>query len=297
MSEDETIDNNDSDEALYEINTIDVDPGQQLLRIDKFLSDKLIKATRNKIQTAIANGLITVNDASVKTNYKVRPGDTIKVYLPKAPQEFTLEAEDIPINIVYEDNDIVVINKDAGMVVHPGHGNYTGTLVNALLHDIQQLGEGQQIDRPGLVHRLDKNTSGIMVVAKTDEALSIMSKQFFHRTTERTYNALVWGDVKEDEGTIEGAIGRDLKNRKIMRVFPDGDYGKEARTHYKVLERFGYVTLVECKLDTGRTHQIRVHFKYINHPLFGDVEYGGNRILKGTKFSRYKQFVENNFKL
>lgn len=270
--------------------------GQEPLRVDKFLMNFIENATRNKIQQAAKAGHILVNDTTVKSNYKVKPKDEVKVVFAQPPQERTMLAEDIPIKIVYEDPDVLVVNKVAGMVVHPGHGNYTGTLVNALLHHIENLPTNSD-ERPGLVHRIDKDTSGLLVIAKTELAMQSLSKQFFDRTTDRLYNALVWGNLKDEEGTIEGNIGRSLKNRLQMDVFPEGDFGKHALTHYKVLERFSYVTLVQCKLETGRTHQIRAHFKYIGHPLFNDERYGGDRILKGTTFTKYKQFVQNCFKV
>lgn len=286
-------------EELYEHYRFQADVGQNPLRIDKFLMDRIADTSRNKIQLAAKNGNILVNTKPVKPNYKVKPGDDISIVLPYPVREIELIPQDIPLDIVHEDNETLVVNKEAGMVVHPGYGNYSGTLVNALIHHFDNLPEipDNYFGRPGLVHRLDKLTTGLMVIAKTEQALTHLAKQFFDRTTERRYNALVWGDVKEDEGTITGHIGRSLKNRKVMDVFPEGDYGKAAITHYKVLERFGYVTLVECKLETGRTHQIRVHFKYAGHPLFNDPEYGGNRILKGTTFTKYKQFVQNCFKI
>jgi 23S rRNA pseudouridine1911/1915/1917 synthase len=275
-----------------------VDPKQQLLRIDKFLIDRLPNTTRSKIQSATKAGNIKVNGEVVKSNYKVRPADEISIVLSYPKEDIELIAEDIPLNIVYEDDDLMIVNKDAGMVVHPGYGNRQGTMVNALIHHFKSLPlrDGDS-HRPGIVHRLDKNTSGILVVGKTDHALAHLSRQFFDRTSDRRYYALAWGHLDDEEGTIEGHIGRSLKNRKVMSVFPDGEFGKEAVTHYKVLKRFDYVTLVECKLDTGRTHQIRAHFRHIGHPLFGDTEYGGDRILKGTTFTKYKQFVDNCFKI
>ena len=283
-------------EELYEYKTILVDIGQQPLRIDKFLMDRIPQISRNKIQTSATKGYLLVNDNQVKSNYKVRPNDKITLLLPYEKEELEIIPENIELDIVYEDNQVLVINKPAGLVVHPGYGNFSGTLVNALAFHFKNLPVKEEADRPGIVHRLDKGTSGLMVIAKTDIAMTSLAKQFFERTTERTYYALVWGEPESESGTIEGNIGRSLKNRKVMSVFPDGDFGKRAVTHYSVLERFGYVTLVKCKLETGRTHQIRAHFKYIGHPLFGDPEYGGDKILKGTTFSKYKQFVENNFK-
>jgi 23S rRNA pseudouridine1911/1915/1917 synthase len=255
-------------------------------------------ATRSKIQQAAKDGNIYVNDVTVKSNYKVKPNDVVRVLFEHPPYEFLLVPEDIPLTIVYEDDALLLVNKPAGMVVHPGHGNYSGTLINALTFHFDNLPNNSS-NRPGLVHRIDKDTSGLLVVAKTEEAMTLLAKQFFDKTSEREYIALVWGDVKEDQGTIEGAIGRHPKNRLQNTVFigDDAHKGKPAVTHYKVLERFGYVTLVSCKLETGRTHQIRVHLKHIGHTLFNDERYGGDRILKGTSFSKYKQFVENCFSI
>ena len=285
-------------DELFEHHNIIADKGQAIIRIDKFLTDKLANSSRNKIQQAAADGNIMVNGQVVKTNYKVTPDDEISIQLPYPPRETEILPENIPLDIVYEDDSLLVINKPSEMVVHPGYGNWEGTLVNALIYHFQNLPEAVGNEgRPGLVHRLDKNTTGIMVIAKTERALTHLSKQFFDRTSDRRYQALVWGDVKEDEGRIEGNIWRSHKNRKVMDVFPDGDIGKTAITNYKVLKRYGYVTLVEYKLDTGRTHQIRIHSKWIGHPLFNDPEYGGDRVLKGTTFTKYKQFVENCFQL
>lgn len=281
---------------LYEHHRFVADKGQGLIRIDKFLFDKLESISRSKIQAAAQAGSIIVNQKPVKSNYKVKPGDTIAIVLPHPPHEFELIPEDIELDILYEDDDLLVVNKPAGMVVHPGHGNYTGTLVNALAYHLKDspLFEKNEV-RPGLVHRIDKNTSGLLVIAKNDFSLSHLAKQFYNRTTERIYNALVWGSFKKNEGTIEGNIGRDPKDRVKMHVFPEGDEGKNAVTHYKVIETFGYVSFIECKLDTGRTHQIRVHMSYIGHPIFNDDWYGGDSILKGTTFSKYKQFIQNCF--
>ena len=286
----------DIDESLYEHYSFTADSGQQALRVDKFLMNRIENATRNKIQQAAKAGSVRVNDVVVKSNYKVKGGDQVKVLFTHPPYENLLVGEDIPLDIVYEDDALVVINKAAGMVVHPGHGNYSGTLLNALLYHFESLPLNAN-DRPGLVHRIDKDTSGLLVVAKTEKAMTHLAKQFFDKTSKRSYYALVWGDVKDDTGTIEGHIGRDPKNRLLMTVFPDGVQGKEAITHYEVLERFGYTTLVRCRLDTGRTHQIRAHMKHIGHTLFGDTRYGGDNILKGTTFTKYKQFVDNCFKL
>jgi len=286
----------DIDESLYEHYSFTADSGQQALRVDKFLMNRIENATRNKIQQAAKAGSVRVNDVVVKSNYKVKGGDEVKVLFTHPPYENLLVGEDIPLDIVYEDDALVVVNKAAGMVVHPGHGNYNGTLLNALLYHFESLPLNAN-DRPGLVHRIDKDTSGLLVVAKTEKAMTHLAKQFFDKTSQRSYYALVWGDVKDDTGTIEGHIGRDPKNRLLMTVFPDGDQGKEAITHYEVVERFRYTTLVRCRLETGRTHQIRAHMKHIGHTLFGDARYGGDNILKGTTFTKYKQFVDNCFKL
>ena len=291
----ETTSNSEQDD-LYEHYKFTASEGQEPLRVDKFLLNFIENATRNKIQQAIKAGNVLVNDAVVKSNRKVKPYDVVRVVLAHPPHENLLVAEDIPIDIVYEDDVLMVVNKPAGMVVHPGHGNYSGTLVNGLIHHVENLPKNSN-ERPGLVHRIDKDTSGLLVVAKTEAAMTHLANQFFDRTTERKYVALVWGNIEDEEGTITGHIGRSLKNRLQMDVFPEGDYGKHAVTHYKVIERFSYVTLVECKLETGRTHQIRAHFKYIGHTLFNDERYGGERILKGTTFTKYKQFVDNCFKV
>ncbi len=286
------------DGALYEHYNVVVDPGQTLLRIDKFLSNRLTNATRSRLQAAADEGNILVNKVPVKSSYRVKPGDEISIMMDYPRHELKIIPEDIPLNIVYEDDDLLVVNKPAGLVVHPGHGNYSGTLVNALAYHFRELPLFNSDDpRPGLIHRIDKNTSGLLVVAKTVEAKVSLSLQFFEKTTKRRYVALVWGDLKDDEGTITGNIGRSLKNRQVFTVFPDGEYGKQAITHYRVIERLGYVNLVECRLETGRTHQIRVHMKYIGHPLFNDDNYGGDQILKGTTFTKYKQFVANCFQI
>lgn len=270
--------------------------GQEPLRVDKFLMNFIENATRNKIQQAAKQGHIWVNGTIVKQNYKVKAGDEVKVMFEHPPYEFLLTPEDIPLDIVYEDEVLLVVNKPAGMVVHPGHGNYSGTLINALVHHFENLPKNSS-DRPGLVHRIDKDTSGLLVIAKTEAAMAHLANQFFEKTSEREYVALVWGNVENDEGTVEGHIGRNPKNRLQMMVFPEGEQGKEAITHYKVLERLGYVTLISCRLETGRTHQIRAHMKHIGHTLFNDERYGGDKILKGTTFTKYKQFVENAFKI
>lgn len=284
------------DDDLFEHHKFVASKGQEPLRVDKFLMNFIENATRNKIQQAAKDGHIWVNDRIVKSNYKVKAGDEVKVMFEHPPYEFLLTPEDIPLDVVYEDDVLMVVNKPAGMVVHPGHGNYSGTLINALLHHTKDLPVNSN-ERPGLVHRIDKDTSGLLVIAKTEAAMTHLAKQFFDKTSEREYIALVWGNVEQESGTVEGNIARHPKNRLQMSVFPEGDEGKEAVTHYKVLERFGYVTLISCKLETGRTHQIRVHMKYIGHTLFNDERYGGEKILKGTTFTKYKQFVENAFKI
>lgn len=287
------------DEELFEHHHIIADVGQELLRIDKFLMDRIPNVSRSRLQAIAKAGNMIVNGKPVKSNYKVHPNDDISIVLPYPVRETTLVPENIPIEIVYEDNDLVIVNKPANMVVHPGYGNYSGTLMNALVYHFDNLPQRDDyFGRPGLVHRLDKHTTGLLVIAKTEYAMTHLSKQFFDRTSERRYYALVWGDVEEEEGTIIGNIGRSQKNRKVFKVYDEEEgYGKHAVTHYKVIERFRYVTLVECKLETGRTHQIRVHFKHIGHPLFHDLEYGGDKIIKGTTFSKYKQFIDNCFKL
>jgi 23S rRNA pseudouridine1911/1915/1917 synthase len=301
--ENEAILNSDdlegSEDELFEHHYIKADRGQEILRIDKFLLDRLPNTSRNKIQNAAKNGTILVNKVSVKPNYKIKPGDEVSIVLPYPIREIELIPENIPLEIPFEDEYLAIVNKPSNMVVHPAYGNYTGTLVNAMMYHFDQLPTKTEdyYGRPGLVHRLDKNTTGLMVIAKTEFVLTHLAKQFYDRTTERRYHALVWGDVKEDQGTITGNIGRSLKNRKMMAVFPEGDYGKHAVTHYTVLKRFGLVTLVECKLETGRTHQIRAHMKHIGHPLFNDNEYGGDSILRGTTHTKYKQFIENCFSL
>jgi 23S rRNA pseudouridine1911/1915/1917 synthase len=269
-----------------------------MVRIDKYLLDRMPNTSRSKIQSAAKNGNIVVNGGKVKQNYKAKPSDEISIVLPYPVRELELIAENIPLDIVYEDDNLIVVNKPANMVVHPGYGNYRGTLVNALIYHIDQLPIASSIAkmRPGLVHRIDKHTTGTLVVAKNDDALANLAKQFYDRSTDRKYIALVWGDVTED-GTINVNVGRSLKNRKVMTVFQDESEGKHAITHYKVLQRFGYVTLIECKLETGRTHQIRIHMKSIGHPLFNDSEYGGNSILKGTTSASYNRFIENCFAL
>lgn len=304
MKDDETIGDEElvagpeTGDDLVEQLKLTVDKGQAPVRIDKFVQTHLgNNVSRTKIQAAAEAGTITVNGKSVKSSYKIRPLDEILLLLPKHEQNYDLVPENIPLEIVYEDADVIVINKSPEIVVHPGLGNYHGTLINAVLWHFQNLPKGKEDFRPGLVHRLDKGTSGLIVMAKTDHALAHLAKQFFNRTTKRKYVALVWGDVKDESGTVTVNIGRDTRERMQMQTFPEGDGGKHAVTHYKVIERLNYVTLVECRLETGRTHQIRVHMKYIGHTLFNDKRYDGSRILKGTVYSKYKQFIENCFEL
>lgn len=287
---------NELEEELYEHHRFEASKGQSALRVDKFLMNMIENTTRNKIQQAAENGSILVNDVAVKSNYKVKAGDVVRLVLAHPTYEQLLTPENIPLDIVYEDDQLLVINKPAGMVVHPGHGNYSGTLVNALAYHFKNLPMNSS-ERPGLVHRIDKDTTGLLVVAKTEHAMAYLTKQFAEKTSEREYVALVWGNIEEDEGTVEGNIGRHDTNRMRMAVHESDEKGKPAVTHYKVLERFGYVTLVSCQLETGRTHQIRVHMKHIGHTLFNDERYGGDSILKGTTFTKYKQFVDNCFKL
>ena len=287
-------------ESLYQRLVIKVDKGQEPLRIDKFLKARIEYATRNKIQLAIDAGMVTVNGKNIKSNYKIKPADDIIVYTDEEPDTSDIIPEELPLNIVYEDEHILVVNKAAGMVVHPGSGNYSGTLINGVAHYLIQKDPSltdKMLPRFGLVHRIDKNTTGLLLLAKTDKALQDLAKQFFHHSIDRKYVALVWGDMEQDEGTIVAHVGRNTRHRKLFEAYPDGEHGKDAITHYKVLERFHYVTLVECVLETGRTHQIRVHMKHIGHTLFNDDTYGGDRILKGTVYTRYKQFVDNCFTL
>ncbi len=296
--EDELVEEADLSNAteMFEHFRYVVDRGQTSIRVDKFLVDRIEHGSRNRIQNAADAGCILANGKSVKSSYKVKPLDVITIVMATPRRELEIIAEDISLNIVYEDDDLLVVNKPPGLVVHPGHGNYSGTLVNGLAYHFKDNPSFNASDpRLGLVHRIDKDTSGLVVIAKTPEAKTILSAQFFNKTTKRRYVALVWGTMANDEGTVVGNIGRSLKDRLQMTVFPDGDYGKTAVTHYTVLERLGYVTLVECRLETGRTHQIRVHLKYIGHTLFNDERYGGNEVLKGTHFSKYKQFVQNCF--
>jgi 23S rRNA pseudouridine1911/1915/1917 synthase len=286
--------NSTSEESseLFEHFRFLVDKGQSLLRIDKFLFTKIGNASRNRIQNAAHAGNILVNESAVRSNYKVKSGDVISIVMAFPPKDTEIYPEDIPLNIVFEDDDVLVVNKPAGMVVHPGHGNFSGTLLNALVFYFQ----GKEIVSY-LCHRIDKDTSGLLLIAKNELAQTKLAKQFFDHTISRKYVALVWGNLKENEGTITGYLNRDPRNRLIMKVFEEEEEGRSAITHYKVIERFNYVTLVECTLETGRTHQIRIHLKHIGHPLFNDESYGGNEILKGTTFTKYKQFVQNCFKL
>lgn len=290
---------NEEDESgeLYEHIRIVVDKGQAQERIDTFLTNHIQNISRNRIQNAAKAGNILVNEKAVKQNYKVKPNDVISIVFSYPPREVNITPQEIPLNIVYEDNEVIVINKQAGLVVHPGHGNFEGTLLHGLAYHFQQTGQAVENKFGYLVHRIDKDTTGLMIVAKNETAQAILAHQFFEHTIHRRYHALVWGDFDEEEGTIVGNIGRSPNDRRKMTVYPNGDHGKEAITHWHVLERFGYVTLNEYRLETGRTHQIRVHSQYIGHPLFNDATYGGNVILKGTTFSKYKQFIDNCFKL
>ncbi|MDP4240802.1 MAG: RluA family pseudouridine synthase [Bacteroidota bacterium] len=293
LESDEAENNNEEVDELYEHFRIVVDKGQGLLRIDKFLMARIENASRNKIQNAAKAGNILVNDKPAKSNYRIKPLDVISIVMPHPLREIEIIPQDIPLDIVYEDHDIIVINKKAGMVVHPGYGNYTGTLVNALAWRFNDKPEVQ----PYLVHRIDKDTSGIILVAKTELAQTRLAKEFFDHTIDRKYVALVWGDVVEDQGTITGHIGRSAKDRRQMTVYVDGSIGKHAVTHYKVIRRFGYITMIECVLETGRTHQIRAHMRFLGHPLFNDERYGGDQILRGTTFTKYKQFIKNCFEI
>lgn len=289
----------DEEQQLYEHFRIVVDKGQEPLRVDKYMFERLKHSSRNRIQKAAVAGFVHVNDQPVKSNYKVRPLDVITLMLDAPQHDHTIEAEDIPLDIVYEDSDLMVVNKAPGMVVHPGAGNFHGTLINAVAWHLKDLRSFDANDPAvGLVHRIDKDTSGLLVIAKTPLAKTKLGLQFFNKTTHRSYNALVWGNFNEEEGRIEGNIGRDPRDRLRMNVFPpDSEIGKSAVTHYRILERFGYVTLVECILETGRTHQIRAHMKHIGHPLFGDERYGGTEILRGQRSSTYKAFIQNCFKV
>ena len=290
----------DSSDELYERFAMVIDKGQEPLRIDKFLVNRIEGATRNKVQQAINTGMVTVNGKEIRPNYKVKPQDSIIVFSDMSPEDTDVVPEKMELDIFYEDDDLMIINKPAGMVVHPGSGNYSGTLLNGISYYLQQQNPSISEDvlpRFGLVHRIDKNTSGLLVLAKTDKAMRQLAKQFYDHTVRRQYLALVWGDLAKDSGTIVAHVGRHQRFRKLFEAYPDGDHGKEAITHYRVVERFGYVTLVECVLETGRTHQIRVHMKYLGHPLFNDDFYGGDKIVKGTVYAKYKQFVENCFQV
>ena len=291
-------DDEQDDELLFEHHRVVADPGQSLLRIDKFLNTRMGNVSRCKIQQGIENGFVKVNESVIKSNYKVHPGDVITVSLPKPPRDTEVKPEKIPLNIMYEDDHLLIINKAPGMVVHPAYNNWSGTLVNALAYHFQNLPQlpGNE-GKPGLVHRIDKDTSGLLVIAKTESVMTSLAKQFFDHSIERTYNALVWGELTPPNGTIDANVGRSLKDRRVTTVFPDGDMGRRAITHYKLLKSLRYVSLIECKLETGRTHQIRAHMRFLGHPIFNDVMYGGDQIAKGTVFTKYKQFVENCFKI
>ncbi|MFD1002124.1 RluA family pseudouridine synthase [Ohtaekwangia kribbensis] len=298
MSEDIILPDDGDDDEMFEHHRIVADPKQSLLRIDKFLMDRLPNVTRTKLQTGIHDGFVRVNDKAIKPNYKIHPNDVVTVSLPEPPRDTEIIPENIPLNIVFEDDHLLVINKPAGMVVHPAYQNWSGTVVNALAYHFQNLprmtgNEG----RPGLVHRIDKDTSGLLVIAKDEASLTGLAKQFFDHSIERTYNALVWGVPEQPSGTVNVNVGRSLKDRRVTTAFPNSDMGRHAITHYSLLRDLRYVSLIECKLETGRTHQIRAHMKYLGHPLFNDAMYGGNEVLKGTTFTKYKQFVENCFKI
>lgn len=297
MSEEEILPDEQDDE-LFEHHRIIVDRGQEMVRIDKFLMDRLPNVTRTKVQDAIHSGFVKVNEKEVKPNHKIRPADLITVSLPEPPRDNEVIPENIPLNIVYEDDYLMVINKPAGMVVHPAFNNWNGTLVNALAYHFQNLPEMPgNSGRPGLVHRIDKDTSGLLVIAKSEIAMTHLAKQFFDHSIERTYQAIVWGIPEPEAGTINVNVGRSFKDRRVTTAFPEGDFGRTAITHYKLLQDFRYVSLIECKLETGRTHQIRAHMKHLGHSLFNDAMYGGDQIQKGTVFAKYKQFVENCFKI
>ncbi len=290
--------NQDNNEELHEHFNFVAEDGHHLIRLDKFLINRLANKSRNRIQHCITNGNVYCNQKKqTKSSYKVKPGDEISIKFEYEVYDKNVYPEDIPLDILFDDKDIIIVNKEPGMVVHPSYGHYTGTLVNALLFKYSDISNAGNSDRPGLVHRIDKNTTGLLVVARNADSLTHLGRQFFNHTIKRKYIALVWGDFADDSGVIESYIGRNLKNRKVMDVFEDETKGKKAITHYKVIERFRYVTLVECELETGRTHQIRVHMKSIGHPLFNDQEYGGDKVLKGTRFTKYKQFIQNCFKI
>jgi 23S rRNA pseudouridine1911/1915/1917 synthase len=294
----EIVNEPEGNDDLYQRFQFTVDKGQEPYRIDKFLIDRLSGATRNKLQQAINAGLVLVNNKPTKSNYKIRPLDHIVIYSDLSPESMEVMPEQMQLNIVYEDEHLMVVNKPAGLVVHPGSGNYSGTLLNGVAFYLRQnnpLVSEDTLPRFGLVHRIDKNTSGLLVLAKNDKAMSHLAKQFFDHTVQRRYTALVWGDMEQDKGTIKAHVGRHQRIRKLFAAYPEGEYGKEAITHYTVTERLNYVTLVECRLETGRTHQIRVHMKHIGHPLFNDDFYGGDKIVKGTVYAKYKQFVDNCF--
>jgi 23S rRNA pseudouridine1911/1915/1917 synthase len=298
MSDDITFPDDGDDDELFEHHRIVADPKQSLLRIDKFLMDRLPNVTRTKLQTGIHDGFVRVNDKAIKPNYKIHPNDVVTVSLPEPPRDTEIIPENIPLDIVFEDDHLLVINKPAGMVVHPAYQNWNGTVVNALAYHFQNLPQMKGNEgRPGLVHRIDKDTSGLLVIAKDEASLTGLAKQFFDHSIERTYNALVWGVPAQASGTIDVNVGRSLKDRRVTVAFANNDMGRHAITHYSLLRDLRYVSLVECKLETGRTHQIRAHMKYLGHPLFNDAMYGGSEILKGTTFSKYKQFVENCFKI
>ena len=294
----ETTATHEEEDELYEHHRVVVDKGQGLMRLDHYLKHHIPNVTRTKLQSAIEADSVKVNDKTAKSSYKVKPLDVITLSLPHPPRDTDIVAENIPLHIVYEDNELLIINKPAGMVVHPAHGNWTGTLINALLYYFQNLPTGRNGEtRPGLVHRIDKDTSGLLVIAKTDYAMAHLARQFFEHSIERTYLALVWGEPKQAAGTITGHVGRSARDRRIMDVFADGSQGKHAVTHYKTLQSFRYLSLVQCNLETGRTHQIRAHFRHIGHPLFSDATYGGDKILRGTTSGSYRAFVENCFAL
>jgi 23S rRNA pseudouridine1911/1915/1917 synthase len=298
MMDQDNFDEEELDVELFEHFSFTIDKGQAPTRVDKFLTDRLPNATRNRVQNAIDAGFVQINGKPTKANYKVKPLDEIKVFLEKPPRDTEVIPEDIPLDIVFEDEYLMIVNKPPGMVVHPAHGNWTGTLVNALVYHFNQLPTMPgNSGRPGLVHRIDKDTSGLLVIAKSETAMTDLAKQFFNHDIDRTYLALVWGEPEEDQGTIIANVGRSAKDRKVMDTFPDGSQGKHAITHWKVIKRLRYVTLVQCNLETGRTHQIRAHMKYLGHPLFNDAMYGGDKIRKGTQFSKYKMFIQNCFDL